>query len=352
MKASELKRAIDKAFWDAGTMLTKKFIASLSTRLLHYCENRAERENLHWSAVLHRFVYGEPRCKSCGTDRIKFRNFRDGYGHHCSSKCAGADKAVDEKRKKTNLKRHGVARPQQQLPEIRKKFKKTMRRRYGVTYGGQSEELRAKASDTLERNFGKRHTFQIPAVQEKARRTCLERYGVEHVMQNREYFEAQQLAGFKAVEFKIGGKLFKLRGSEHIFVQWLVDKGVSPRDIRTTASEGVPSIPWVDSNGHTHVYHPDAYVKYRGKWYVVEIKSTFTLGLLQHVAGGKSGKYGAVRRKAKACVAAGFRFKLFVIAQDKRNLPHVAPVDRVWEKTKNQVRQELKLLHPGKFRQL
>ncbi len=352
MKTSELKRAIVDHFWNEGRPLTKNFIASLSQKLLQSCELRAEQEDITWTAALHRFVYGEPQCTSCGTSKIKFRNFRDGYGKHCSSKCAGADHKVDEKRKQTNLKVHGVERPQQHLPSVRKKFKRTMQSRYGVTYGGQSRKLQAKAKRTTMHMYGVPYASMSEEVKQRIRQTTLERFGVEHVMQNREVFETQQRSGFKAVEFTIAGKTFKLRGSEHHFVQWLVDKGVSVDNIRTTKAEGVPSIDWYDASGKKHVYHPDAFVKYKGLWYVVEVKSTFTLGLLQHVSGGRSGKFSEVRRKAKACEDAGFRFKLFVVAQDKRKPAHIAMVKNLSSKTKNQVRQELKSLHPGKFRQL
>ena len=160
MALTGIKRKIDEWFWDLGKPLTKKFVGSLSESLLQKCLDRSAEERMTWTAALHRYVYGEPKCRSCGTSNIKFRNFRDGFGEHCSSKCAGANKEVDAKRKQTNIARHGVARPQQELPEIRKKFKRTMRKRYGVTYGGQSEELKAKAVQTSLENYGTEYPSQ------------------------------------------------------------------------------------------------------------------------------------------------------------------------------------------------
>ncbi len=349
MALSGVRRKIDEEFWTHGRPMTQKFVGSLSQSLLQKCLDRREAEGMTFQAALHRYVYGEPKCLSCGTSDIKFRNFRDGYGKHCSSKCAGADRSVDEKRKQTNLERHGVERPQQELPEIRRKFKRTMREKYGVTYGGESKALRKKAINTSLERYGTKYPSQSSEVQEKIRQTTFERFGVEHVMQDREMFEQQQLSGFKAQEFEIDGKTFKLRGAEHHAVHWLVNQGVKAKYILTTKAEGLPTIWYEDREGQERAYHPDAYVKIKGKWYIVEVKSTFTLGLLR--SGGRSGKFSVVKRKAKACVAAGFRFKLLIVAQTRKTY-YVAEVKDMETKSRSEVKQELKLLHPGRFRQL
>lgn len=348
MDIKEIRSKIEE-YQSLGIHLTATRIKEISPKLLAKCEKRSALSGMHRNIELHKIVYGYTKCH-CGNDK-KFRNFRDGFNAYCSSKCAGADPDVDAKRKATNIERHGVARPQQHLQDIRAKFLKTMQERYDVKYGGECAKLREKMHTTNLERFGTKHPQSLQEVLLKTRRTTLKRYGVEHIMQDRSRFEKQQLSGFKIRSTVIAGKTFHLRGNEVHAVQWLVDRGCTVEDIRHTAEEKVPTI-WYVENGKCRAYHPDLYVKIRGKLYLVEVKSTFTMGILKHSPKAGGGKYSNLRKKAQACVDQGYRFLTLLIATNKRKPAYGALIQRVHEKTKKQVVQELGLLHPRQFRQL
>lgn len=229
-----------------------------------------------------------------------------------------------------------------------------MRKRYGVEHGGSSSKLRKRARETTIARYGSVEAAQKKRVQ-KAKETSLRRYGVENRMQDRAYFEAHQKRAFKCESVILDGKTFdNLRGYEPQVLRWLVKhKKVSTKHIQTTAAEGLNSYKWVDGKGKSRVYFPDMRVKINGRWYVAEIKSTFTLGVMNTESARKSGKFSLVRRKSQAVIDAGDRFILLLAGSaSKKQKLSVVPITNIHKKTRKAVIRELRLLHPGKFRQL
>lgn len=315
--------------------------------MLRSCEIREIKYGGTWKEHLCRILQKPKPCNTCGK-QTKWINYRDGFSTHCSSKCAGADPTVDKKRKNTNINKWGVERPQQHLVDIRNKFKRTMMSRYGAEYAAQIPEIREKQKLTCVEKYGVQYPFESKSVQKKIRKTNMERFGVEHVMQNRFLFENQQKSGFKTKNIKIHNKHFSLRGYEHYVVKWLARNSVPVKHIKTTSQDGVPSINWLDKNKNMHVYHPDMYIKVKNTTYIVEVKSTFTLGIQNTKSAKKSGKYSTVRRKAHYTEKSGYNFILFLVSDSG----YIAPIKNISSKSRREVVQELKLLHPHKFRQL
>ncbi len=250
----------------------------------------------------------------------------------CSSRCAGADPETDRKRRITNLQKYGVEYVKQN-PLVSSKQRKTMLRRYGVECTAASPELRKKMQETTRQNYGVDHPFQSSVIQDKARATIRQRYGVDHVMQCRKIHEKSQLSGSRIRELHLQGKTFRLRGYEPHVVDHLVSNvGVSAKRILTTAAEGVPAVQYV-YKGTTHYYHPDLMIKTKKGGVLVEVKSTYTLGIQK---GQPRTTFSRVKAKLRSCLDQGWDIRLAVV--DKKGT--VVLVRDVHTKTRRQVRLE------------
>ena len=315
MKTSEIRKLVEHRV-ATKTRITKPFIYSLSPKLLKHCEDEAIRiygdyKDTPWWSILFRVLYtkGTVRCSVCGTEALGWQGWDTGLGKYCSCKCAGADDTVKVKRASTCMEKYGVSAVQK-VPSVRKKFKAAMIEKYGVEYTGQSKQLSRKTRRTVRERYGVEHTFSSDVVRQKSKQTMLDRYGVEHSLQHRPSLEKQQKSGFQIRKFTIKGKKFEVRGYEPQAIKFLVNQlKVNPKDILTTSAEGVPSIPWTDSAGVRHLYHPDIYAKVKGKWWIIEVKSEYTAGL----CAARPYDFYRTRSKAQACISANFRFKLLVV---------------------------------------
>ena len=185
---------------------------------------------------------------------------------------------------------------------------------------------------TLMENYGVTAALKSKVIQAKSRQTMLLRYGVEHSMQHREFFEKQQRSGFKIRKVKVDGKVFLLRGYEPEALKFIVTLGCKGSDIYSTVKEGVPSIQY-EIAGINHIYHPDFYAKIKNKWYVIEVKSTYTSGLRSD----KNGMFSRLKIKANATIENGYRFALIVVGVDGQ----CKVIRKVQEKKRSQVISEL-----------
>ena len=331
----------------AGRNISPAFLKDVCPDLAKNCLAIQRKRAFTLTEAIYEYFFGRPRCVSCQriiTKKSKVLKFPQIYHKHCSEKCAGADETVASRRAKTCRRLYGVDAVQQ-VPEIRAKFRKSMLKKYGAEHTASSEKLHTKMRKTLKKNYGVSNPFKSSKVMKKVRRTMKERYGVEHLMQSRQHFEKQQKAGFKIRSVRISGKTFRVRGYEPLAIKYLAKKGCSTASILTTAAEGVPAIPWTDKRyGTKHYYHPDMYVKYKNKWMLIEVKSTYTVGAHKAKVGGRAGEWYRVRKKAAACVAAGFRFKLLVVGE-RKNGAIVAEIDDAHLKGVVQIRRELATHH-------
>ena len=147
----------------------------------------------------HHHITEIPKCPICGKE-VTFQSSNDGYRKYCSNKCAGADKEVKEKRKKTCLEKYGVefaAQSEQTLEAYKKtclerygtehfsnreKFKATMMKRYGYVGLKCTPEVIAKLKKTYLQRYGDEYPMKMKSINAKRKQTCLQKYGTEHPM--------------------------------------------------------------------------------------------------------------------------------------------------------------------------
>lgn len=326
-----------------GKYVTEAKLRRFSPTLLERCKHHGEREfadsRFPWRAAL-AHAYFRPRCLTCGSHRLTFLNFRRGFIRHCSSICAGKNPDTDTKRVETNQERYSARRPQQEIPKIRAKFRKTMRDRFGCEYGGQSEELRLKAITTAMKDGGFSTERELRQhYVKKSRATCRERYGASHPFAVRSIFEKHRNSFYRHKKVRVSGRVFSVQGYEHHVIRWLVDKGVDPNKIKITAKDGNPTVRYRDRGKWRH-YFPDMYVLYKGRWTIVEVKSYYTLGIVRTPS--KAEEFQRVKKKARRCIKLGYPFLLVVVVKKNGKMTPVE-VDDVVSKTRREVRLELGL---------
>lgn len=325
----------------ANSKVTRNWLRSIHSKFAEHCEHRMRVSGKGFSEVLWYELKGKPICPSCKINTPRYLgSWVQGFSAFCSSKCAGADTIVKEKRKLTNLRVYGETSPTK-VKAIREKQAATMLDRYGVAYGGQCPAMRERANKTLLERFpkGRKDAKYLNAI----RATYLKKYGVDHPMKNREYFENQQKAGFKIREATFDGKTFRVRGFEVEAIRWLVENANVPVDaIHTTAAEGVPSIAYYDKElKRERTYHPDILVRLNGKEYVFEVKSTYTCGLHKRKSGHVSGNFQRIKTTAQATIDAGYPFKLLIVSRHKRK-KKVVLINNLIAKSKKEVAREYK----------
>jgi len=304
-------------------------IARISPNIYRHVMKLANKYNSLWQDELYRLLYPNEGYCICGTRLIRIWNKLDMTRKFCSWGCSNKDINKLNKTKTTCLRKYGLSSTLQLS-----KSRKTMVKRYGVEYTGQSNKLKLKMKTTNLELYGSENPFGSTIIKAKIKRAMLEKYGVENSLQIRSIHEKQQKSGFKHRKFTIQGKTFSLRGYEPMAVKFMVKElGIKARDILTTAKEEIPSIPWIDSKGKSHIYHPDAFVKKGNQWYLVEVKSEYTAGFTVP----KSGLFSVMKRKIQACVDARYNVKLLVVLPKYGT--HV--VHNVHLKTRKQVMSEI-----------
>lgn len=345
MKTSEIRMLVERRVFDQKIKLTQKFVRDMSPKLLGYCQKEALRiyggKYPPWWAILYKVIYKDHyRCR-CGSEKLAWQGWEGGLAEYCSCKCAGASPDVLKKREHTCQQKYGTKHVQS-VPSIRAKFKQSMVRNQGVEYTAQSPRLKKKMRKTLKKNHGVEETFHSMVLYGKAKATMLQKYGAEHNQQVPHLFEQQQRSGFKIRTIKVNGKRFRVRGGEGHAIKYLVHElGCSIDEIYTTAVQGKPSIPWYDNKNKYHIYHPDIYAKVKGRWFIIEVKSTYTAGITT-----KSGaEFYRLRMKAKGVEEAGYNFRTLLVHYG-RSLPldyRPLVIKDIHQKTRKQVRSEVKL---------
>lgn len=334
MRLSKIREYIESLV-ASNQRITRPRLLALDKKFAASCFEQSELTKKHLTEIVYIKLYGQPKCPTCGNPTKYQGSFQQGWTQHCSSYCAGQDAEVARRRAATCLDKYGVTAVQK-IPEVREKFKQSMKDNYGCEYTAQSKELREKMSDTLESNYGVRHAGQSKEIRELAKRRHRAKWGVDYPTQRREIFERCHNSGCLVREVKVGGKVFRVRGYEPHAIKYLYRIGCAVEHIRTTAAEGVPSVQY--RSGHrTRMYHPDIYVKVKGKWWIVEVKSTLTLGAKHPET------FRRVKQKAQACLDAGYRFRLLLVMSVNRRMK-VFHIKNIHKKTRKQVLREVELL--------
>jgi hypothetical protein len=132
------------------------------------------------------------------------------------------------------------------------------------------------------------------------------KYGVSNPSQSAELFAKQN--AYRVREVEIHGKVFKVQGYEDKVIRSLVASGIRTSYIESWRKT-LPTFQFRHC-GKVRVYHPDLLVN---KCTVVEVKSTYTLGL--HISNRP--KFALLKLKAAAVESAGYRFILALAANRK-----------------------------------
>jgi hypothetical protein len=227
-----------------------------------------------------------------------------------------------QKIKNTMIEKYGVENPQQ-CSDIKLKTMETVQERYGCSNPMQNVEIQNKGKATNLIKYGVENPFQAEECKEKSKETCMEKYGVSHASQcqqikdkivetNMERYgvpNASQCPAILDKQFKNScklkdytypcGKVVQVQGYEPFALDDLIaGGGLTSNDIITDRS-AVPEI-WYEKDGTKRRYFCDIYLPCENK--IIEVKSDYTY---QHSSGN-------VQDKAKATVAYGFNYEIWV----------------------------------------
>lgn len=122
--------------------------------------------------------------------KVKARFIEDGYGDFwatpgsvLSKQVKGHKLSVNQRRKETFLKNHGVE-SNFCRPEVKEKVKQTHFNKYGCETPFQSEEIQRKVTQTFMGKLGVNRPLCSANYREKAEKTRLAVYGVKHALQD------------------------------------------------------------------------------------------------------------------------------------------------------------------------
>ncbi len=311
-------RDIIDSYRDRPQALRWGLFVEVNAQICRQAEKQAALEGITRQNALFDIIYTPKLCPICGK-RPLFQSLVHGYKSICcSSLCSGKLPSVKVKRAKTNIKKYGAAFTIQ-VKKCAAKRKRTMIKNHGVAWSGSSIDLSDKSAATRLERYGSTNPLDAPGARDKRNATMMARHGVLHIMQNREVHEAQQRAGFKIRNIQVDGKKYAVRGYEPQAIKWLHKKHEIPsKHILATAAEGVPSVAYVKDGVH-HVYHPDLKVKFKGRWWLVEVKSSYTGGLCND----KRGLFSRLKAKARYCSKAGYRLMVAFVDERAGVLPVV-----------------------------
>lgn len=279
-------------------------------------------------------------CLGCN-GRVGFADFRKGFARYCSTKCKNTSDAfkksvkqsnldkygvshwmelesIKKRIRKTNLKKYGVENPMQNA-EIQQKARETSLQKYGTEnpaasqfvkdkikiifderyngaplrnpdvlakfiatnqkrYGGNapfcSEDIKEKVKVTSLIKYGVSHPTKHISVQETRRRNAEAKYGIgkTHHMHDRDTFRRIAAAASKIKTIKIQGKTFHLQGYEPQTMKALDSK------FKFYAQSRIPQILY-RLNGKCRAYYPDLFASYKDKDILIEVKSSWYLGI-------------------------------------------------------------------------
>ena len=182
--------------------------------------------------------------------------------------------------------------------------KQTCLTKYGVSNASKTKEVINKIQDVFQDKYGN-HPKRMKETQEKWKATCLEKYG-GHPNQNPEVQAKAEHTSFQHRDYTMpSGKVVKIQGYEDKALGELLEHFVEEE---ICVGRGrVPRIHYECAEGNNRVYFPDFYVKPTNT--ILEVKSEWTLKL----------QTCRLQEKAKAVLASGYRFEVWVYDGHKAN---------------------------------
>lgn len=201
-------------------------------------------------------------CKNCKV-RTHYKHDERRFTYYCSKECSEKDVSgfKGQQVKKAYLKLYGMT-PHEFLNQehIRKKRNKKL---------GSAKTKKKRAETNLER-FGVDNTGKSKTLRAKAKRTSLERYGETHFMKTTEGFQRWLDSAFRCEDYLTAdGRTLKLQGYEGFVADLLEQNDWYVRSPKR-------GIKYTFEN-KKHIYHPDLVLKKEGKFFLAEVKSTYTL---------------------------------------------------------------------------
>ena len=190
-------------------------------------------------------------CKTCGAPVVKFIKSTNKWWDWCSNKCMGADPAILEKKKQTNLKKFGVAHPME-LVEIRDKIKVTNLDRYGYENPFSDKEIQKKLKQTYTEKFGVDNPSKNKEIIKKISDAVLLRYAdsKEEILVKRRTTSLKTLGVNSNKHLHISKEAIRLMKD----VEWLKDQHfVQKKSCQQIADElgisATPILTFLSNNG-------------------------------------------------------------------------------------------------------
>ena len=110
-------------------------------------------------------------CKECYKNKPKFISTKKGYKKYCSTKCSNNNKKIQEKKKKTYIKKYGVDNPSKSN-KIKKKISKKA--------SNQSNKTKEKRKKTCLIKYGYITNLNLPHIKEKTYKLLKEKYYIRN----------------------------------------------------------------------------------------------------------------------------------------------------------------------------
>ena len=227
-------------------------------------------------------------------------------------KAAQNSASVRKKAKQTNIQRFGVPYPAMS-EVVKKKAARTQMLRYGGHHT-RCEDVKAKTRATNVERYGYSSATANPVVQEKMRTRSREKWGVDYPSQHPEIARRIRKGNYQKKTFRYRGRVYRnVMGAEPVAIRWLVDAGyrvIVNHDVTYEYRDGK----------HKRVYIPDIIATRGGIEYVVEVKSTYTLGVDHYGRLNNKKRFRNARDKARAVTDAG-DFYVLLLVRNKQVLP-------------------------------
>lgn len=150
-------------------------------KLTSKIDNLMQSNGYSYSQALYHLVYPKARttCNhpDCDNTTVYERNGGPwGYRPYCSAKCSSNDPKIRKKTRKTLLGRYGVSSPLQNKSILAKK-NITSINRHGVANNFDDPKTRKKAYKNILANWGGKHHLSNKGIREKIANTNTDRYG-------------------------------------------------------------------------------------------------------------------------------------------------------------------------------
>jgi len=120
-----------------------------------------------------------PTCKICN-NKVRFKDFRNGYCTYCSLKCSSNDQDTKDKIEQTCLTRYGVTHSSR-IQGIQEKKKQTWLAKYGVDNPFKNKEIQQKYKETMLANHGVASPAKSETIRAKQKVTIQALYGVDNI---------------------------------------------------------------------------------------------------------------------------------------------------------------------------